>query len=256
MRAAPHRLVPQPVAAKPAAPWRQARRQARRGIAGRVLLVAVLGLGCGDEAPPATTAPPTLEPAGVRPNGAAPNGAAQNGAENSAPVGEAAAQPRSGDGAEAGAGAGNGRRPVREVTAADVNPDEPLEDEAVPVLAGPSEEELAEEEEPAPGGGRVVLGHGLREVDREAFSWQGRTLRSEKVHDATKSKKTPYKINVYRDPGHTTVTRLRIDLDRDDRWDEKWTFDGEAVRRLIAPQDDEHYTQTFTWAGNGWAAAD
>ncbi len=156
-----------------------------------------------------------------------------------------------------GAPAAGSAPAAREVTAADVNPDEPLEDEAVPVLGGPSAEELAEEEEPAPvGGGRVVLGHGLREVDREAFSWQGRTLRSEKVHDATKSKDTPYKINVYRDPGHTTVTRLRIDLDRDDRWDEKWTFDGEAVRRLIAPADDEHYTQTFTWAGNGWAAAD
>lgn len=145
------------------------------------------------------------------------------------------------------------------VDAAAADPEAELEDEGSAPLGGrsaPDEVEAAEEEPEPPAVGRAILGYGLREVDRDAFAWQGREMKAEKVHDATKKKNTPYKINVYRDPGHKTVTRLRIDLDRDDRWDEKWTFDGEAVRRQIAPADDENYTQSFFWVGNGWAAAD
>lgn len=189
--------------------------------------LALLGLGCGEAKPPAEAPPsPPAAPA----------------ADLRAPAEPAPPAPTAGD--------------RREITAADVNPDEPLEDEADPLHHGAAPEAPEEEEEPEPPPGPVVLGNGLREVDRDAFSWQGRPIKAEKVHDATKKKGTPYKINVYRDPGHRTVTRLRIDLDRDDRWDEKWSFEGEAVRRMIAPHDDEHYTQTFTWSGNGWAAAD
>jgi hypothetical protein len=99
-----------------------------------------------------------------------------------------------------------------------------------------------------------VVGDGLRDVDREAMSWRGKALKSDKGKDV--SAKRPYKINVYQDSGNKTVNRLKIDLDRDDKWDEKWDFDGDELRRQVAPGDDEQYTQTFRWSGNGWVAAD
>lgn len=100
----------------------------------------------------------------------------------------------------------------------------------------------------------AVVGDGLRDADRDAMSWRGKALKSDKSKDV--SAKRPYKINVYQDSGHKTVNRLKIDLDRDDKWDEKWDFDGEELRRQVAPADDEQYTQTFRWSGNGWVAAD
>ena len=97
-------------------------------------------------------------------------------------------------------------------------------------------------------------GDGLREAERAAMAWRGKSLGRSKGTDVTSD--APYKITVVQDPGHATVNRLRIDLDRDDKWDEKWDFDGEGVRRQVAPGDDEQYTQTFAWSGNGWVAAD
>ena len=34
----------------------------------------------------------------------------------------------------------------------------------------------------------------------------------------------PYKINLYHDNGHESINRAKVDLDRDNKWDEKWTF--------------------------------
>ncbi|MEZ4472387.1 MAG: hypothetical protein R3F60_16640 [bacterium] len=46
--------------------------------------------------------------------------------------------------------------------------------------------------------------------------------------------------------------RLKIDLDRDEKWDEKWTVKDGAIQRDIAPADDERYTQTLWWSGSSW----
>jgi len=89
-----------------------------------------------------------------------------------------------------------------------------------------------------------------RDVDQAALKWQGKTISGGKVKDATKGR--AYKINVYQDDGEASVNRLKIDLDRDDKWDEKWTFDGPNVSRKIAPNDDEDYTQSHVWSGEAW----
>lgn len=54
-----------------------------------------------------------------------------------------------------------------------------------------------------------------------------------------------WKVNLYRDDGHAAVNRLRIDLDRDEKWDEKWSFLPEGLKRQVAPNDDEVYTEEF-----------
>lgn len=92
----------------------------------------------------------------------------------------------------------------------------------------------------------------VRVVDRLTLGFRGKDLRADKWKDATKGE--PFKVNLYQDPGHTTTNRAKIDLDRDDKWDEKWTFDGEQVLREVAPNDDEQYTLRYTWDGQAWKA--
>ena len=94
---------------------------------------------------------------------------------------------------------------------------------------------------------------GLRDVDQDAMAFQGRALGTEKQKDVTSGK--PYKINVYQDAGQPSANRLKIDLDRDDKWDEKWTFEPGKIARQVAPADDEAYTQTFVWDGTAWIPA-
>jgi hypothetical protein len=72
----------------------------------------------------------------------------------------------------------------------------------------------------------------------------------EKIKDATSG--TPYKINLYSDD-RVRWNRVKIDLDRDEKWDEKWTIaaDG-AIEREVAPADDEVYSETYARSGDAW----
>lgn len=90
---------------------------------------------------------------------------------------------------------------------------------------------------------------GLRPVDRDLLSLVKSLAPTEKVKDATKGK--PYKINLYSDDGQR-FSRARVDLDRDDKWDENWTWKGAEVERQVAPADDERYSEVWLLAGEGW----
>lgn len=91
-----------------------------------------------------------------------------------------------------------------------------------------------------------------RDVDRVLFGWAGKDLGSKKKKDVTKGR--PYKINLYQDDGKSSVNRAKVDLDRDDKWDEKWTFDGTSISRKVAPADDESYSERYVWNGEDWVA--
>ena len=70
------------------------------------------------------------------------------------------------------------------------------------------------------------------------------------VKDAIKGK--PYKVNLYSDDG-THFTRVKLDLDRDDKWDESWTFDADGgIERKVAPADDENYSETWLLDHGAW----
>jgi hypothetical protein len=93
----------------------------------------------------------------------------------------------------------------------------------------------------------------LREVDRALLGWKGKNLGGNKKKDVTTGR--PYKVNLYQDSGQSVMNRAKIDLDRDDKWDEKWTFDGDQIARKVAPNDDENYTLSFDWTGTDWKPA-
>lgn len=71
-------------------------------------------------------------------------------------------------------------------------------------------------------------------LDRMAAGFPG-----DKVKDAVKT--DAVKVNLYKDPDGTR--RAKLDLDRDDKWDEKWTFEGasgvDAVKRQVSTKDDD-----------------
>lgn len=86
-----------------------------------------------------------------------------------------------------------------------------------------------------------------REVDVVALGYEGKNIGTDKLKDVTTGR--AFKVNVYQDAGESTVNRLKIDLDRDDKWDEKITFKPDEISRDVAPADDEKYTEHYVWNG-------
>jgi len=89
-----------------------------------------------------------------------------------------------------------------------------------------------------------------RPFDALLFERAGTDLGTTKLKDVTTGK--PYKVSLYQDEGNPTMNRAKVDLDRDDKWDEKWTFDATSISRKVAPADDENYTETWVWNGTEW----
>ena len=89
------------------------------------------------------------------------------------------------------------------------------------------------------------------EMDQEILAYVGKDLGTVKLKDVTQGK--PYKINVYQDDGHSTANRAKVDLDRDDKWDIKVTFD-DTISRKVSSGDDENYDLEQVWSGEDWVS--
>ncbi len=95
-------------------------------------------------------------------------------------------------------------------------------------------------------------GDSQRSLDVKILALAKRGISGKKQKDAFKGQ--PWKANVYAEGGR--VTRVKLDLDRDGKVDEKWTFDtpGDAssVKRSVAPSDDESYTIEYRLRAGRW----
>ena len=79
------------------------------------------------------------------------------------------------------------------------------------------------------------------------LGYRGQDLGTSKKKDVTKGK--AFKVNVYQDEGQATANRAKVDLDRDDQWDQKYTFhDDGSVSVKTATADDENYDVEETLA--------
>jgi hypothetical protein len=89
-----------------------------------------------------------------------------------------------------------------------------------------------------------------RLVDTDMFDLLRRLAVQDKVKDATRGK--AYKINLYSDDG-VRFNRAKVDLNRNDKWDESWTFkSGTDIERQVAPADDERYTEVSQFIDGAW----
>ena len=83
------------------------------------------------------------------------------------------------------------------------------------------------------------------------LDYRGVDLGARKRLDITGNQ--PFRIAVYQEEGRRSVTSARVDLDRDDRWDERWVFEEDGrVRREVSPADDEDYTVFEVLAGDAF----
>jgi hypothetical protein len=92
-----------------------------------------------------------------------------------------------------------------------------------------------------------------RPYDADVLAWRTKSIKGDKLKDAAKGQ--PYKLDVFEDAGEKTVNRAKLDLNRNGKWDEKYTFKGDEIVMERAPADDEKYTDTFKWTGTGWSRA-
>lgn len=92
---------------------------------------------------------------------------------------------------------------------------------------------------------------GLREIDRRVLEAVRRPVSGDKIKDAFPSE--PFKINVYRDEGEAGWNRVKIDYNRNEKWDEKWELvAGQPTKRMVASKDDEQYDETYKWVDGKW----
>ncbi|MEL6182046.1 MAG: hypothetical protein AAFS10_24005, partial [Myxococcota bacterium] len=66
------------------------------------------------------------------------------------------------------------------------------------------------------------------------------TMPNTKLKDALRGH--AWKVNLYEDTGDTQFDRAKIDQDRDDTWDEKWSFKGKRWHKDGA---------SLVWSGSG-----
>jgi hypothetical protein len=100
----------------------------------------------------------------------------------------------------------------------------------------------------------VEQGPSLSTAHRAVLKWQNVSIPASKKKDTTRG--LPFKVNIYQDDPGAGVNRAKLDLDRDDAWDEKFTFEpGGGVLRKVSPADDENYSELYRLGDTGWEPA-
>jgi hypothetical protein len=92
-----------------------------------------------------------------------------------------------------------------------------------------------------------------RPYDADVLAWRGKTAPKGKIKDAAHG--ASYKLDLYQGAGKPTIDRAKVDANRNGKWDDKYTFDGDTITLERAPADDEHYTEKYHWNGSGWTRA-
>lgn len=97
-------------------------------------------------------------------------------------------------------------------------------------------------------------GEPMRALDGRILERVQANISGDKEKDAFRNE--AWKVNIYKDAGEQQPNRLKIDYDRDEKWDEKWSFEREGthteVKRFVAPADDENYTVEYRMRAGRW----
>lgn len=65
----------------------------------------------------------------------------------------------------------------------------------------------------------------------------------------------PHRVDLARAAVGGLATAAKVDLDRDGRWDERWSM-GDVVTREVSPADDGRYTERYRWEEGDWVRLD
>jgi len=103
---------------------------------------------------------------------------------------------------------------------------------------------------PTPATGSASSDLAARPYDADVLVWRTKTAPKGKIKDAEPH--AAFKLDLYQDHGKSTIDRAKVDANRNGKWDDKYTFDGDTITLEHSPGDDEHYTQKYHWNGSGW----
>lgn len=93
--------------------------------------------------------------------------------------------------------------------------------------------------------------NGLRKIDQKVLEAVRMPVSGDKIKDAFPNE--PFKINVYCDKGETSWNRVKVDYNRNEKWDEKWELvAGQPSKRMVASKDDENYDEVYRWVDGKW----
>jgi hypothetical protein len=127
----------------------------------------------------------------------------------------------------------------------------------IPVAAASAPAPAAEPPKPVKASDASKERTPLRPLDEEVLRLAGSRVAGDKVKDALPGR--PYKINLYAEGGR--VVRAKVDLNRNEKWDEKWSFELEGgqpvVKRQVSPADDDTtYTLKYRIIDRAWVPED
>ncbi len=129
--------------------------------------------------------------------------------------------------------------------------DEPRQQVATPTPTSPAATKPTSQGWRSAGGDAKPAEPGaLRAMDQRILERVKQPV-AEKVKDAFKTES--YKVNLYNEGG---AIRAKVDLDRDEKADEKWDFEDDAgkqvVKRRVSSQDDEVYDLEYRLVEGRW----
>jgi hypothetical protein len=89
----------------------------------------------------------------------------------------------------------------------------------------------------------------FRDVDHDVLRLVQQPAAQDHLKDVTKGK--PYKVDLYSDDSKQW-RRVKIDLNRNGKWDEKWSLKDGKWRREVSNADDENYDESFVLVNGAW----
>jgi len=92
-------------------------------------------------------------------------------------------------------------------------------------------------------------------VGEKILAWleANRVPRSKELIDVLPDE--TFRFDVVQEPNSPTWGKARLDLDRDGKFDEKWTLGGDGSRpakRRVSTHDDGHYDREDRWRDGRW----
>lgn len=100
----------------------------------------------------------------------------------------------------------------------------------------------------------------LTNIDKLILEYQKKNISDSKIDDQGDSYKKfiitkDFKVDLRCDfkKGYSYWNRIKVDFDKDKKWDEKWSFQKDGtIKKEVSPNDDENYVYTYILKENIW----
>jgi len=100
----------------------------------------------------------------------------------------------------------------------------------------------------------------LTSIDKLILEYQKKDISDGKIDDQGDSYKKfittkDFKVDLRCDfkKGYSYWNRIKVDFDKDKKWDEKWSFQKDGtIKKEVSPNDDENYEYSYILNGDKW----